>query len=111
MIIVKIIAATGFFFMLGMVIVAFATGDFFAEWGIILSYIWGIGGLADLYTGLVLFAAWVAYRERSWGISLTWFLLLITLGFVAACAYIYIAAQRSENSWEKFWMGKAYKHA
>jgi len=111
MIIAKIISAIGFFFMFGMLIVAFATGDFFEEWGIVLSYIWGMGGLADLYTGLVLFAGWVTFRERSWWKSLVWFFLLITLGFIVACVYIFMAAQRSDDNWERFWMGKAYKHA
>lgn len=111
MTIAKSVAAIGFLFMLGMLIYAFTAGDFFAEWDIILSQPWGIGALADLYTGLVLFAGWVAFRERSWWKSLIWFALLMSLGFIVSCLYIFIAAMRSGNDWQRFWLGKAHTHA
>ncbi len=111
MIIAKTISVVGFLFTLVMIIYAIVAGDFSAEGDWLLNHPWGLVSLADLYTGFVLFAGWIVFRERSWWKSLLWIAVLMTMGFITACLYIFIAAKRSDNDWQKFWMGKAYNHA
>jgi hypothetical protein len=63
--------------------------------------------LLNLYTGLVLFTAWVVYRENSVPRSIIWVFLAMTLGlFITAILYIFIALQTSKGDWQWFWMGK-----
>lgn len=55
---------------------------------------WGALTLLDVYTGLFLFTAYIAYRERSgWRVGL-WFLALITLGNLASLVYVLVASRR-----------------
>jgi hypothetical protein len=53
---------------LGMTVVlvyGFGFGDFAGEGAKLLAMPWGVVSLADLYTGFLLFAGWIIYRERS----------------------------------------------
>ena len=49
---------------------------------------WGRVALVDLYVGLAVFGAWVAWRERSPGLVATWWVALIVLGNLAATVYL-----------------------
>ena len=63
--IAKIIAALGVIAMTAVLIYGFTAGDFGSDGGEILRNPWGIVSLVDLYTGFILFSAWIVYREKS----------------------------------------------
>lgn len=54
---------------------------------------WGKGTFLDLYVGFVLFAGWIAWRERSPAKAAGWFVLLCGLGNLATLAYLLMAAR------------------
>lgn len=49
---------------------------------------WFRATLADAYCGFLFFWLWVAWRERSLGRSLLWFVLIMALGNIAMAIYI-----------------------
>lgn len=48
--------------------------------------------MVDLYAGLVIFGAWIAWREDSRGVVLAWWVALAVLGNLAAAGYLVRAA-------------------
>ncbi len=102
----KIIALLGVAAMTGILIYAFAVGNFTEEGNVLLSMPWGIVSLVDLYVGFTLFSAWIVYREKSALQSVIWVVLMMTLGFFTASLYTFIALQTSKGDWQRFWMGK-----
>ncbi len=101
----KIIALLGVLAMSGVLIYAFATGNFNQEGSALLSMPWGIVSLVDLYVGFTLFSGWIVYREQSLVRSVIWVALMMTLGFFTASLYTFIALQTSGGEWGRFWMG------
>lgn len=83
--------------MVAAIVHGFTSGDFTAEGGEILGLAWGRVTLIDLYVGLALFGAWVWVREDGWSKTLVWWLLLATLGNLAAALYVAIAAFRASD--------------
>jgi hypothetical protein len=106
MTVAKVISLLGLVAMSGILIYAFAVGDFSAEGSRLLSMPWGIVSLVDLYVGFTLFSAWIVYRERALLPSLIWVALMMVLGFFTASLYTFLALQRSGGDWQRFWMGK-----
>ena len=104
--IAKIIALLGVAAMTAVLIYGFTAGDFGTDGSEILRNPWGIVSLVDLYTGFILFSAWIVYRERSILASVIWVVLMMVLGFFTASLYAFIALQKSEGDWKRFWMGK-----
>ena len=102
----KIIALIGIVAMAGIIIYAFAAGNFSEEGNVLLSMPWGIVSLVDLYTGFTLFSVWIVYREKSVVRSVVWVFFMMTLGFFTASLYTFIALQTSKGDWQRFWMGK-----
>lgn len=51
---------------------------------------WGIATLLDAYCGFLTFFVWVAWRERSAGARILWFVLIMTLGNIAMASYMLI---------------------
>ena len=49
---------------------------------------WAVATLFDAYFGFITFYAWVAYKERSLGARVLWFLLIMTLGNIAMSFYL-----------------------
>jgi hypothetical protein len=49
---------------------------------------WAWARLYDAYFGFVIFFCWVARRERSLGIKIMWFVLIMTLGNIAMSFYV-----------------------
>ncbi len=49
---------------------------------------WFRATLADAYFGFITVYVWIAYRERSWGARLLWFVLLMALGNIAIAGYL-----------------------
>lgn len=103
--IAKGIALLGLLAMTGVLIFGFTQGDFAGEGARLLQMPWGIVSLVDLYTGFVLFSAWIVYRERSWARSIVWVVLMMVLGFFTASLYVLWALQTSQGDWKRFWMG------
>lgn len=104
--IAKLIAVLGFLAMSGALIYGFVVGDFGSDGAQILQNPWGIVSLVDLYTGFILFSAWIVYREKAFLPSLVWVVLMMVLGFFTASLYALIALYQSEGDWQVFWMGK-----
>jgi len=102
----KTIAILGLLAMTGVLIYGFTVGDFGIDGGEIMRNPWGIVSLVDLYTGFVLFSAWIVYRERSFVSTAVWVVLMMVLGFFTASLYALIALYQSGGDWQKFWMGK-----
>jgi hypothetical protein len=102
----KIVSILGLLAMTAVLIFGFTQGDFFAEGSQLFSMPWGIVSLVDLYTGFMLFSAWIIYRERSLPVAILWTVAMLTLGFFAGSLYAFIALQSSQNDWRKFWLGK-----
>lgn len=55
---------------------------------VITSVLWGRIMLADLYTGLALFACLVGMRERSIAKGVGWFAVFAVLGNIGTAAYL-----------------------
>jgi hypothetical protein len=111
MTIAKAISLLGILAMTGVLVYAFATGDLAGEGSVLLSMPWGIVSLVDLYVGFMLFSGWIVYRERSVVRSVIWVVLMMVLGFFTASLYVFIALQRSEGDWGRFWLGRRYQDA
>ena len=90
--------------MTGVLIYGFTVGDFSGEGSQLLAMPWGIVSLVDLYVGFTLFSAWIVYRERS-AISIMWVILMMVLGFFTASLYVFIALQKSNGNWGRFFLG------
>jgi hypothetical protein len=102
----KIISALGILAMTAVLIYGFTVGDFGSDGSKLLQNPWGVVSMVDLYTGFVLFSAWIVYREKSFGRSLIWVILMMVLGFFTASLYAFIALFASKGDWKKFWMGQ-----
>ena len=106
---VTTLALIGFLIMLFSISTAFIVGDFSAEGSIILSLAWGKVSLIDVYIGFLIFSGWIIYRERSWGRSLMWVVLMMIFGNMTACFYILLALRQSHGEWTRFWLGQREK--
>ncbi len=103
--IAKIIAFLGVLAMTAVLIYGFVVGDFGSDGGEIVNNPWGIVSLVDLYTGFILFSAWIIFREGLTLRSAIWVFLMMVLGFFTASLYALIALYQSDGDWRKFWMG------
>jgi len=102
----KIISALGILAMTAVLIYGFTIGDFGSDGSKLLQNPWGVVSMVDLYTGFILFSAWIVYREKSFSRSLVWVVLMMVLGFFTASLYSFLALNSSKGDWKKFWMGQ-----
>lgn len=102
----KIIAGIGILAMIAVLCYGFLIGDFAADGSKILSNPWGIVSLVDLYTGFVLFSAWIVFREQNRLTAVIWVGLMMVLGFFTGSLYALLALYRSKGDWRTFWLGK-----
>jgi len=102
----KILSFFGILAMTAALIYGFTVGNFRTDGVALLQNPWGIVSLVDLYTGFALFSGWIIYREKSIGRSVFWVILMMVLGFFTASLYTFIALNRSDGDWKKFWMGQ-----
>lgn len=102
----KWIAGLGLLAMSAVLVYGFTVGDFSVDGGKILHNPWGIVSLVDLYTGFMLFSAWILYREKSILLGALWVVLMMVLGFFTASLYVLITLYQSKGDWKLFWMGK-----
>lgn len=103
--IAKYIAIIGLIAMSVALIYGFTIGNFSADSAELLNNPWGLVSMVDLYTGFILFSAWIVYRERAFFPSLVWVILIMVLGFFTASLYTLIALYTSGGNWNKFFMG------
>jgi len=106
--IATVISFLGILAMSGVLVFAFTKGNFAEEGSKLLSMPWGIVSLVDLYVGFTLFSAWIVFRERAFLPYLVWVVLMMTLGFFTASLYIFLALQKSQGSWKRFFFGNRY---
>ena len=102
----KVISLLGLLAMTAVLIYGFTAGNFAGEGGALLAMPWGIVSLVDLYVGFALFLIWIVYREKALLPSIIWVILMMVLGFWAGALYTFIALQRSDGDWRRFWLGK-----
>ena len=105
----KLISILGLLAMSAVLIYGFAMGDFWGEGSRLLAMPWGIVSLVDLYVGFTLFSAWIVYREEKTLTAVIWVVLMMVLGFFTASLYTFLALQRSNGDWNRFWKGKHAK--
>ena len=103
---VKGLSLAGLLAMSAVIIYAFVVGDFSGEGSRLLAMPWGIVSMVDLYTGFILFSAWIVYRESSKVSAAVWVVLMMVLGFWAGSLYVLWNLQRSQGDWTYFWTGK-----
>jgi hypothetical protein len=102
----KLLSACGILAMTAALIYGFTVGDFGSDGGQLLRNPWGVVSMVDLYTGFMLFSAWIAFREGSVARAIVWVVLMMVLGFFTASVYVFLALQSSGGDWSRFWMGK-----
>ena len=91
----RVVAATGVIVMAGALVMGFLSGDFGAEGSDILALAWGRVTLVDLYVGVMVFSAFVVWRERHAGIVTAWIVSFIVLGNLATAVYLLNASLRA----------------
>jgi hypothetical protein len=101
----KWISALGVLAMTIVLIYGFTAGDFRSDGAQLLANPWGVVSMVDLYTGFILFSAWIVFRENSIPRAIFWVILMMVLGFFTASLYTFLALSASGGDWKKFWMG------
>jgi hypothetical protein len=82
----------GFIFVF-MVVITIRTSLQVSLWNAIPSFAaspWSMATLYDAYFGFATFFCWLAWRERSVGIKIVWFVLIMALGNIAMSLYVLI---------------------
>ncbi|MFK7759017.1 MAG: DUF1475 domain-containing protein [Phycisphaerales bacterium] len=72
--------------MLAALIYGFGYGNGWAEVRVLMDYPWFVVSLVDVYVGFILFACWIALREKPL-VAVLWIVPLMTLGNVFAGIY------------------------
>ena len=102
----KLLSACGIIAMTAALIYGFTVGDFGSDGAKLLDNPWGVVSMVDLYTGFILFSAWIVFREKSIGRAIIWVALMMVLGFFTASLYALLALLTSDGDWRRFWMGQ-----
>ena len=99
----KIFSFIGFILMLGMLIYGFTIGSFMGEGKILLGMPWGQISLVDIYIEFIIVCAFIVHRENNWAKSIVWVILVLSLGSMISCLYLFLAFNNSDGNWKKFW--------
>ena len=102
---IKMLSALGILAMTAVLVYGFSVGDFASDGALILSNPWGIVSLVDLYTGFILFSAWIVFREKNPLVSFFWVVAMMVLGFFTGALYVFVVAFASKGDWLTFFMG------
>lgn len=102
----RILALAGSIIMVAMFAYGFVNGYLYSQATAIASIAWGQVLLADLFVGLALFGAWMAWREGPGLAAVIWILALLLLGNVVACGYVLHALHQSRGDGIRFWAGR-----
>ena len=106
MVFAKIISGLGITGLAFGLLYGFIWGDFLEEGKILLSIPWGIFTLVDIYVAFLAFCCWIIYCEKSALWSIFWVFLVLVLGSLTICVYIFVSLLRSKNNWQLFWHWK-----
>jgi hypothetical protein len=101
----------GFIFLF-MVVMTVRASLHISLWSAIPSFAaspWSMATLYDAYFGFITFFCWLAWRERSLGIKIVWFVLIMALGNIAMSLYVLIQlfGLRAEESASALFRQKA----
>ena len=91
----------------------FVNGNFAIEGPALFENAWGIMSLVDLFAGLLIFYAWIVFREKHKLVSLALLPLMLFFGFLTASIYILYNIYKSKGDWVKFFLGnraESYKN-
>lgn len=99
----KIVSFIGFLVMFSMLVYGFTIGDFTGEGKILLGMPWGQISLVDIYIEFIIVCSWIVYRENNLVKSLIWVTLVLILGSMISCLYIFLAFNNSNGDIKKFW--------
>jgi len=86
----KLLFAAIFVFMTVMTIRTSLQVSLWSALGAFAASPWSMATLYDAYCGFITFFCWVAWRERSVGIRVLWFVLIMALGNIAMSLYVLI---------------------
>ncbi|MCW3084211.1 MAG: hypothetical protein JWP12_1577 [Bacteroidetes bacterium] len=64
--------------------------NLFEQWNFLGGIPWMRATLWDFYANVLVIFTWIAYKERSIALKITWLILLICLGSIASCTYMLI---------------------
>ena len=105
----KILFGLIFVFMAVMTVRASLQISLWSAWSSFAASPWSMATLYDAYCGFLTFFCWVAWRERSLGIKLSWFVLIMALGNIAMSLYVLIQlfGLQSEESASALFQQKA----
>ena len=101
----RLLAVSGFVLMTGSILYAVIFGNFFAEGAVLTAMPWGVVSLVDLYLGLLIFCAWVLWRESNIRTALLWSLSILILGNALSCLYLLRALYESKGDMADFFQG------
>lgn len=86
----KVIFSLLLVWMCYVVITTSLQSSLFANWDFLGSIPWMRATLWDFYANVFFIFIWVCYKERSVGLKILWFILLVALGSIATCGYVLI---------------------
>ncbi len=88
--VLKILAGVLAAWMSYVVIDTSLRSNLFKEWHSLGSIPWMRATLWDFYTNTLVIYLWVCYKEQSLAMRIIWLILLVTLGSIATCAYVFL---------------------
>ena len=97
MLAIRTVSALGVVAMAIALAIGFSSGDFTGEGAEILDLAWGRVTLIDLYVGVAIFSAFVAWRERHVAVTVAWVVLFVILGNLATAVYLLVASLRASS--------------
>ena len=90
----KLLFAAIFLWMVVMTIRTSLAMSLFAAWPGFAANPWAVATLWDAYFGFLTFYVWVVYKETNIGLRILWFVLIMSLGNIAMSAYVLIQLMR-----------------
>ena len=77
-----------FVFMVVMTLRTSLEVSLWSAWSSFAASPWAMATLYDAYFGFLTFFCWLAWRERSLGVKILWFVLIMGLGNIAMSFYV-----------------------
>ena len=95
-----------YFFSLAMIIVIlWAQNETSLFDSVIPTLPWGVVSLVDLYSGFILIAIWMIYRQGNYSAAI-WVFFLMILGNLTTAIYVIYCINTSNNDIKKFFLGE-----
>ena len=79
-----------FVFMVMMTVRTSLQVSLWSAWSSFAASPWSMATLYDAYFGFITFFCWLAWRERSLGVKVIWFILIMGLGNITMSLYVLI---------------------